>query len=51
MKVAIVGAGIGGLAAAYDLVKEGVEVVIFEAADQVGGLSAGFKMPRWEWSV
>ncbi len=51
MRVAIVGAGIGGLAAAYDLAKRGCEVVVFEGADQVGGLSAGFKMPRWEWSV
>ena len=51
MKVAIVGGGIGGLAAAYDLLKAGCEVVVFEASDQVGGLSAGFKLPRWEWSV
>ncbi len=51
MRVAIVGAGIGGLAAAYDLAKGGCEVVVFEGADQIGGLSAGFKIPRWEWSV
>jgi protoporphyrinogen oxidase len=51
MKVAIVGAGVGGLAAAYDLVRTGAEVTIFEATDTVGGLSGGFKIPRWDWSV
>ena len=51
MRIAIVGAGVGGLAAAYDSIREGHEVVIFEAAEQVGGLAAGFKVPRWEWSV
>lgn len=51
MKVGIVGAGIGGLTTAYDLVRAGAEVTIFEAADYVGGLSAGFKIPRWDWSV
>ena len=51
MKVGIVGAGIGGLAAAYDLARAGCEVTVYEAADYVGGLSAGFKIPRWKWSV
>ncbi|WP_299030141.1 NAD(P)/FAD-dependent oxidoreductase [uncultured Thermanaerothrix sp.] len=51
MKIAIIGAGFGGLAAAYDLRKAGYEVTIFEAADYVGGLSAGFKAPHWSWSV
>lgn len=51
MRIAIVGAGVGGLAAAYDLLKAGCEVTVFEASDAVGGLSAGFKIPRWEWSV
>ncbi len=51
MMVAIVGAGIGGLVAALDLAKGGREVVVFEGGDQVGGLSAGFSIPRWEWSV
>ena len=51
MRVAIVGAGIGGLAAAYDLARAGCEVTILEEADYVGGLSAGFKIPRWDWSV
>jgi len=49
--VAIIGAGIGGMSAAYDLVKSGRKVTIFEAADHVGGLAAGFKEPHWDWTV
>lgn len=51
MKIAIVGAGIGGMSAAWDLIKAGHEVEIFEAAGHPGGLAAGFKEPEWEWSV
>jgi len=51
MKIAIVGAGYGGMAAAYDLSKAGHTVTIFEAADDVGGLASGFKEPHWNWSV
>jgi protoporphyrinogen oxidase len=51
MKVAIVGAGVGGLSAAYDLARAGCEVVVLEAADYVGGLSSGFKARNWDWSV
>lgn len=51
MKIAIIGAGFGGMAAAYDLRNAGHEVVIFESADYVGGLASGFKEPNWDWSV
>jgi protoporphyrinogen oxidase len=51
MKTGIIGAGIGGMAAAWDLVKAGHQVEIFEAADYVGGLAAGFKEPHWDWTV
>jgi protoporphyrinogen oxidase len=51
MKIAIIGAGHGGMAAAYDLRKAGHDVVIYEAADYVGGLASGFKEPHWDWSV
>lgn len=51
MQVAIIGAGATGLAAAYDLVRAGCSVTIYEAADHVGGLAAGFKAPGWAWSV
>jgi protoporphyrinogen oxidase len=51
MKIAVVGAGAGGLAAAHDLLRAGHEVVVFEASDQVGGLAGGFRQPHWNWSV
>lgn len=51
MRIAIIGAGFGGLAAAHDLRKAAHEVVIFEAADYVGGLASGFKEPNWDWWV
>lgn len=51
MKVAVVGAGAGGLAAAYDLCTAGCEVVVLEANDHVGGLAAGISIPRWDWSI
>lgn len=50
-RVAIIGAGYGGMAAAYDLSRAGHSVTIFEGADGVGGLAAGFKEPHWDWSV
>jgi protoporphyrinogen oxidase len=51
MKIAIIGAGYGGMAAAWDLKKAGHDVTIFEAAQYVGGLASGFKEPNWKWSV
>ncbi|MGM0567248.1 MAG: FAD-dependent oxidoreductase, partial [Bacteroidota bacterium] len=36
-KAAVVGAGIGGLAAALRLRKSGYDVAVFEAADKPGG--------------
>lgn len=50
-KIAIVGAGFGGLSAAYDLVKAGHQVTIFENAATPGGLAAGYKEPGWDWTV
>jgi protoporphyrinogen oxidase len=50
-KVAIIGAGAGGLVAAYDLARAGRQVTVFEAESYVGGLASGFKAPHWEWSV
>lgn len=50
-EIAIIGAGIGGMAAAYDLVRAGNSVTIFEASSQPGGLASGFKEPHWDWSV
>lgn len=51
MKIAVIGAGFGGMAAAYDLRKAGHDVTIFESASNAGGLASGFKEPYWDWSV
>ncbi|HRQ32216.1 MAG TPA: FAD-dependent oxidoreductase, partial [Anaerolineales bacterium] len=51
MKIAIIGAGYGGMAAAWDLRKAGHEVTIFESAEYAGGLASGFKEAHWDWSV
>lgn len=50
-KIAVIGAGIGGMAAAYDLSRAGHQVVIYEGADYVGGLASGIKDEKWDWSV
>ncbi len=51
MKVAILGGGITGLAAAYDLSVKKHDVVLFEKAEVLGGLAVGFKEKGWEWPV
>lgn len=51
MKIGVVGAGIAGLSAAYDLLGAGHEVVLYEAGAQCGGLAAGFRDEHWEWSL
>ncbi|MFW6105238.1 MAG: FAD-dependent oxidoreductase [Chloroflexota bacterium] len=49
-KVAIVGAGPGGLSCAYDLVRQGYPVTVFEASPKAGGLMSWgipeFRLPR-----
>jgi protoporphyrinogen oxidase len=51
MKIAIIGAGFGSLAAAFDLSKiKGNQIEIFDTNEFAGGLATGFKEDNWNWS-
>lgn len=51
MKVAVVGGGFTGLAAAYSLAKSGHTVTLYEAGKTLGGLAYGFREPGWDWHL
>ncbi|MBI4079386.1 MAG: NAD(P)/FAD-dependent oxidoreductase [Candidatus Levybacteria bacterium] len=51
MKVAIVGAGFTGLSAAYELIKYGHQVTVFERDEKPGGLAIGFSHRHWQWTL
>lgn len=51
MKIAIIGAGFTGLAAAFTLIKKGHSITIFEKDSSPGGLAIGFQYPRWKWTL
>jgi protoporphyrinogen oxidase len=51
MRIGVVGAGVTGLTAAYELGKQGHEVIVYEAEAVAGGLSSGFRVPGWEWTL
>jgi len=51
MKIAIIGAGATGLAAAWDFAKQSHQVTVYEGSDRVGGLAAGFKDEAWDWTL
>jgi len=51
MNIGIIGAGVTGLTAAYDLTRQGHRVTLYEARPYVGGLAAGFKDEAWDWSL
>lgn len=42
VQVTVVGGGFSGLSVAYELVKSGVDVIVLEAEQEVGGLAAAF---------
>ena len=44
MKVVIIGAGPAGLSAAYELTKAGVDVTIYEASGEVGGMCKSIEL-------
>ena len=50
-RIVIVGAGVTGLSAAYDMLQAGHRVTLLEGADHTGGLAAGFRDERWEWPL
>ncbi len=49
MKVAVIGAGPAGMTAAYVLAKKGIDVELFEASDQVGGMARTIDL--WDQKV
>ena len=57
LRIAIIGGGIAGLTAAYDLTRavrsrDQVAVTIYEQSEQAGGLAAGFKgREGWDWPL
>ena len=51
LDIGIIGAGAAGLAAAWDFARAGHQVTIYEAAERVGGLAAGFKDDNWDWTL
>lgn len=51
MRAAIIGAGVAGMSAAYDLARAGWQVTVFESAPLAGGLASGFRDERWEWPL
>jgi salicylate hydroxylase len=51
LRIAIAGAGIGGLTAALALLRAGFDVAVYEAASRIDLLGAGISLPPNAWRV
>ena len=51
MRIAIIGGGITGLVAAYELGKCGHNVTLYEKERILGGLACGFRRVGWAWHI
>lgn len=51
MRIGLIGGGLTGLTAAYELSKQGHTVTVFEKESYLGGLAYGFKQPSWDWHL
>ena len=51
MRIAVIGGGIAGLTAAYQLTKKKHAVTVFEKEEKLGGLAASFQKPDWDWPL
>jgi protoporphyrinogen oxidase len=49
MKIAVVGAGMLGLALGFELQKQGHRVHIYDQSDQIGGLACGYDYGAFTW--
>ena len=51
LPVAVIGAGPAGLTAAYELAGHHVPAVVFEASDEVGGISRTVQRDGWRFDI
>lgn len=51
MNIAIIGGGLTGLTAAYELTKRGHRITLFEKEAYLGGLAYGFRKKNWNWHI
>ncbi|NOZ29583.1 MAG: NAD(P)/FAD-dependent oxidoreductase [Chloroflexi bacterium] len=50
-RIGIIGGGIAGLTAAYELASRGYAVTVLEGAPYLGGLASGFRADSWDWPL